>query len=320
MDLLYKYYRAKYKFGQYLPLKKPVDISLELASNCNMACNYCYHSDLSTLPFKRKIMRYETAHEIINDAANIGVHSIKLNWRGEGTLNPNYREITELIKHLAHGTTFIDRLANSNFKIHPSRRANVFEGLANLTKVKVSYDSFSKDVFNKQRAGGDHDLTTENIDLFYNLPSRIKSETQLVIQAVRTNLNKDEDIEHLSKKRWPEAEISIRDMVAGRVESEKADELEAVKRDVNNRQPCKQAFVRLIYNYDGKAMPCCPNIDESLALGRSDCNSVKQIFNGDLAKILRKQLKSGKAFKNFDACKNCSSFESYKGYKAPWNS
>jgi len=175
-------------------------------------------------------------------------------------------------------------------------------------------------VFAKQRSGGDHKLTTENIDLFYNHKSRIKSETQLVIQAVRTNLNKDEDIEFLAKKRWPEAEISIRDMVTGRVNTEKSDGLEAVKRDLKNRIPCKQAFVRLIYNYDGLAMPCCPNIDESLNVGHSKRNDIYHIFNGIRARTLRGALKAGHAFNNYDACKNCSSFESYRGYKAPWNS
>ena len=320
MDLMFEYYRAKYKFGNLLPLTKPVDISLELASSCNMACNYCYHSDVKTLPFERKVMKLETAMGIIKDAANIGVHSIKFNWRGEGTLNPHYTAITKFAKDRASGLTFIDRITNSNFKIPPRRRDDIFQGLANLTKVKVSYDSFDADVFGEQRAGGDHALTTENIDLFYNHQDRIQSETQLVIQAVRTNLNKDEDIEHLVKKRWPEADVSVRDMVAGRVETEEAFILEDKQRDIGNRIPCKQAFVRLIYNYDGLAMPCCPNINETLALGSSQRHSVKEIFNNSEAKELRKDLKSGKAFKNRHACRNCSSFESYKGYKAPWKS
>jgi len=320
MNMLYNYYRLKYKFGNYLPLEKPVDISLELASICNMACNYCYHSDQTTLPFSRKLMSKDTALEIIKDASRLGVHSIKLNYRGESTLNPHYREICEYTKKLSSGLTFIDRINNSNFKIHPRKRDDVFIGMSNLTKVKVSYDSFNPEVFNKQRAGGDHDLTTKNIDLFYNHPLRFKSETELVIQAVRTELNKNEDLRHLCKKRWPEASISIRDMVAGRVQSDTVKELESVTRKNDNRIACKQAFVRLIYNYDGKALPCCPNIDESLALGHNDSYTVRGMFNNHKAKRLRRMLKSGDAFKHLDACKNCSSFESYQGYKAPFNS
>ncbi len=311
-------YRFKYLYGKNLPLKAPVDIMLELASSCNMKCHYCYHSDPNHLPFTRGIMPVSTAMDIVDEAARLGVHSLKFNYRGEGTLHPNYRMITQRAKDLARGSTFIDRLANSNFKIYPLRRDDVFEGLANLTKVKISYDSFQKEVFEKQRAGGDHKLTTENIDLFYNHPARIKSESQIVIQAVRTKLNYDEDIAGQSKKRWPEAEISIRDMVEGRVNKD-LSELTSKSRDTSGRQACNQASVRIIVHHDGRCGPCCPAIANDLIIGDVKNQSLSQVFNSEIARQLRKDLKSGKAFEK-NPCMNCSSFESYAGYKAKWNS
>lgn len=318
-ELRYTTYRMKYRYGQHLPLKVPVDISLELASSCNMKCSYCYHADKKNLPFAQGLMSKEMAMDIVRQSADLGVNSLKFNYRGEGTLNPHYTWITTYAKSLASGSTFIDRLANSNFKIIPKWREDRFIGLANLTKVKVSYDSFKKSVFEYQRDGGNHDLTTENIDLFYNHPARIKSETQLVIQAVRTTLNKDEDIAGIAKKRWPEAEISIRDMVAGRVEKD-VSEFEDKERDFQSRQACKQAFVRIIFTHEGKALPCCPAIKEDLVIGDINSESVSAIFNGKKANQLRKRLKSLEAFDVYDACKNCSSFESFKGYAAPWGS
>lgn len=311
-------YRFKYLHGRFLNLKVPVDVSLELSSTCNMACNYCYHSDPTKLPFERGMMKRDLAMKILKECAELGVHSLKFNFRGEGTLNPHYREITQYAASLARGSVFIDRLANSNFKIHPMKRDDVFLGLASLTKVKVSYDSFNKEVFEHQRAKGDHDLTTENIDLFYNHPARIKNETQLVIQAVRTRLNKDEDIAGNAKKRWPEAEISIRDVVEGRVEKN-LDEYTNKKRDSDNRLPCKQAFVRLIVHHDGRVGPCCPAIKNDLLVGDANAQTIREVFNSEIAKQLRRDLKSGKAFES-NPCKGCSSFESYKGYKAKWQS
>lgn len=318
-EIRYNIYRSKYRYGKHLPLRVPVDISLELASSCNMKCEYCYHADKQNLPFTMGLMDRGLAIDIITEAAQLGVNSLKFNYRGEGTLNPHYTEITRLAKDLSGGSTFIDRLANSNFKIPKNRREDKFLGLSNLTKVKISYDSFRKEVFERQRAGGDHDLTTENIDLFYNHPARIKSETQMVVQAVRTKLNKDEDIYHETKKRWPDAEISIRDMVAGRVDQD-VSEFEDKERDFSNRQACKQAFVRIIFTHEGKALPCCPSIKEDLVIGDANHESVYSIFNGRRAKNLRDRLKTGQAFSCYSACKGCSSFESFKGYKAPWGS
>lgn len=309
----HKAYRFKYLHGKKLNLKKPVDIALELSSICNMSCAYCYHADPQNLPFKRANMKWPTIEKIIYDAAKLGVNSIKFNWKGEGTLNPNYYQATELAKDLAKGSTFIDRIANTNFRIHPSRREMVFLGLCNLTKVKISYDSFKKEVFEKQRSGGNFDLTTENIDLFYNHEVRKASKTQIVIQAVRTKLNKNEDIVSKVGERWPDAIVSIRDMVEGRLDN-KLDTYTHRSRNVSERESCLQAHVRLIFNQSGVAFPCCPDTGEQLALGNIANQSISEIFNSKRAKGLRKALKNGKAFQR-KPCLKCSSFESYKGYK-----
>lgn len=310
-------YRAKYRYGKNLPLKKPVDISLELSSACNQKCGYCYHADPKNLPFTTGFMHAEMAIKIIDQAADLGVHSLKFNYRGESTLHPQYHFITHHAKEKAHGMTFIDRLANSNFKIPKFKRDKVFAGLSNLTKVKISFDSLDRKVFEYQRAGASYDLALENIDLFYNDERRLESGTKMVIQAVRTNLNKDEDFSRF-KDRWPDAEISIREVVEGRVDQD-VSEYTHKDRDDSQRQSCKQAHVRLIFSKDGLALPCCPDIKEQLALGNIGTMSLKDIFNGYRAKQLRKDLKSGAAFR-LDPCKSCSSFESYKGYRAPWGS
>lgn len=317
MSLKYNIYRAKYRWGKHLPLKTPVDVSLELASACNQFCGYCYHADRKNLPFTIGFMEKKVAFDIIRQAAEMGVNSLKFNWKGESTLNPHYSEITGLAKSLARGSVFIDRLANSNFKIPKSKRDKIFVGLCNLTKVKVSFDSLKKDVFEYQRAGGVYDLAVENLDLFHNHPLRKETGTKLVIQAVRTNLNRDEDFSKF-KDRWPDAEVSIRDVVEGRVETD-VSEYVYRDRDYSDRQSCKQAHVRLIFNKDGIAMPCCPDIKEDLKLGDIKYQSLRSIFNSPKARQLRKDLKSKKAFEN-DPCKTCSSFESYKDYKPGWDS
>lgn len=300
-------YRLKYRYAKYLPLKVPVDVSLELSSKCNMFCSYCYHAEPKNLGFNRKFMPVEMAYKIITEAALSGVSSLKLNYRGEATLNPKFTPITSY----ARSFDFVELLLNSNFKIHPNRREDIFYGISKLDKVKISYDSFLSDVFEKQRSGGDHLLTSENIDLFYNYPNR---KTEIVIQAVRTDLNKNEDLEYEIKKRWPHATASIRDLVGGR--NNKTKDL---KRDFNKRQSCIQAHARLIFTSEGNALPCCPDIKETLVLGNINEKSLKDIFNSYSAKILRENLKDGDAFKH-PTCMNCPSHESFKGYKHPWKS
>ena len=314
----YLIYRAKYRYGKNLPLRAPVDVSLELAGICNMSCSYCYYSkeNADHIAWKTGLMKLDTAIKIIDESAAIGVHSLKFNYRGESTINPHYKTVTAYAKRLARDGVFIDRLTNSNFKFR-SDRDDIFEGLCNQTKVKVSYDSFIKEVFETQRAGGDHALTTRNIDIFYNHPLRKNAE--LVIQAVRTQLNKDEDIAGQAAKRWPSATVSIRDVVSGRKEGD-IDHLQLRSRDLENRQSCIQAHVRLIFAHDGQCHPCCPSIDGKLIIGNSDNQTVEEIFNGFRARRLRRMLKDKSAFKSIETCVGCPSFESYSKFKPVWNS
>ena len=313
----YAAYRLKYHHGKRLPLRAPVDVSLELSSDCNMKCSYCFHADQERLPFTKGVMSWETARRIIDQSADLGVNSLKMNWKGESTINPNFPKITAYAKSLSRGSTFIDRLTNSNFKFRTDKD-DIFAGMMNQTKVKVSFDSFRKEVFETQRTGGDHSMTARNIDKFHAMIERSHGGPELVIQAVRTQANKDEDIAGLAARRWPLAKISIRDMVAGRLEKD-VSAMEVRHRDAENRQPCQQAFVRLLFNWKGEAFPCCPDIGEQIKFGDIHTHTLRELFNSEVARQLRKDLKSGDAFAE-DPCKNCSSFESFKGFKPNWAS
>lgn len=307
--LQYYIYRYKYIFAPYLNHKLPIDVSLELASHCSMRCEYCYHSDSKNLPFTKGYMDLNTAKLIIADAASWKVPSIKFNYRGESTLHPDFKQITQFAKDHADSKTFIERLTNSNFNFKNGSE-DILDGLCNQTKVKISFDSFIPEVLEKQRAGAKFDRIVKNIDDFYNYKAR--KNTEIVIQAVRTKLNADEEIAHKVSKRWPMAKVSIRDMVGGRVDTD-LSVYENKTRDVKNRKSCIQAHARLIFDWEGNAQACCPDIGSRLNFGNIKSQSIFQIFNSEKAKDLRASLKDKTAFM-LEPCKSCSSFESYKGY------
>jgi radical SAM protein with 4Fe4S-binding SPASM domain len=314
--LKYHWYRFKYHHGKNLPISVPVDVSLELSSLCNMKCGYCYHSaDPKDIPFKMGYMDTELALNLLDQCAQIGVNSLKFNFRGESTLHQDFKYLTGYAKMLAGGSVFIERITNSNFKF-ATHRDDIFEGLANQTKVKVSFDSFNKEVFETQRYLGKWETTYNNIRKFHD--RYLHDDCELVIQAVRTKLNYDEDLYRLVKEHFPKASVSVRDVVEDRVEKN-IDDLAHRKRDFDNRQPCKQAYVRLIVGQDGMVRPCCPDIRNELILGDAKVMPLKKIFNSYMAKKLRKDLKTKRAFE-LDPCKTCSSFESFKGYESSWES
>lgn len=319
-DEIYKKYRAMYNNSPWLDLNKPVDIALELSSHCNLRCPYCYHADNDGVPFLKGMMDKETGLRIIKDAYKLGVYSIKFNWRGESTLSPNFLKFTRLAHDFSKKSIgpFIDRISNTNFNfLHD--RDDIFEALSMLSKLKVSIDSLNKTVYETQRARGDFDLICKNLDKFHD---KYSDNTILVLQAVRTNLNKDEDLENDFKKRWPKAIVSIRDCVDNRTVND--HDLSYRDREKIDRIPCRQAFARLVFDWKGNAFACCPGFDEKtnkpLKLGNINDMSIEEIFNSSKAKSLRLGLKEGWAFKSHDVCKNCSSYETYAGYQPSWDS
>jgi radical SAM protein with 4Fe4S-binding SPASM domain len=313
-DAFYNLYRFKYVNATWLNLAKPVDVSLELSSFCTNSCGYCYHGDPKTLPFTRGHMPLQLAGKILKESAELGVHSIKTNFRGESTMNPNFYAITRVAKEFASGATFIDRITNSNFNFRLERE-DIFQGLCFQTKVKISFDSFIKDIFERQRKGSKYEATLANITKFYNYPGR---KNEMVIQAVRTTLNANEDLEKEIKSRWPSAIVSIRDCVEGRVNKDLSETV-TKKRDEENRQSCIQAHARLMIHHDGRVAVCCPDIKGKLIIGDAKTEHIGQIWKSKKAYEIRKSLKDKTAFKE-DPCKTCSSFESYKGFTPGWKS
>lgn len=314
-QLWYTIYRDRYINASTQNHQKPIDVSLELSSFCTNTCGYCYHGDPKKLPFKRGKMSLELAIKVIHEAAELKVHSLKYNYRGEATMNPIFEKVAVLARDMAYQGTFIDRIINSNFNFDINRE-DIFNGLLAMTKVKVSFDSFKKNVFEKQRRGSNYEKTLANIQKFHDMPER---ETKLVIQSVRTKLNADEDLETEIKNRFPNATASIRDVVSGRVDNQDIKDMVIKERDPDNRQSCVQAHARLLVSWDGKAQVCCPDIGSKLVVGDCTKEHLKDIWLSERAIAIRKSLLDKTAFEK-SPCKNCPSHESYKGYVPPRDS
>jgi MoaA/NifB/PqqE/SkfB family radical SAM enzyme len=265
-------------------------------------------------------MPISTAIKIMKQASEAGVNSIKFNWRGEPTMNPDFASIIEYgyLYSRQNPGSFIDRLVNSNFNFVKDRD-DILRAMGTLTKLKISCDSLIPSVYEKQRARGKFDIIMRNMDEFHD---KYADKTQMVVQAVKTVLNKDEDLEGSFKARWPKAQVSIRDCVDNRTADQ--NDFSYIERDNSDRIACKQAFARVIFSSFGDAYPCCVcfsnKTNDQLKLGNIATKDLLEIFNSRKARQLRKSLKDKSAFDKFKDCKNCSSFESFKNRKMKWDS
>ena len=63
----------------------PLCVEIEIASICDLACPFCYREFIVT---PDKIIDDKLCYNLIDQPAELGVPSMKFNWRGEPLLNP----------------------------------------------------------------------------------------------------------------------------------------------------------------------------------------------------------------------------------------
>ena len=73
----------------------PQCVDIEIASICDLACPFCYRQYLAT---PDKYIKKDLAYRIIDQCAELGVPSIKLNWRGEPLMHKYIADFIGIVR------------------------------------------------------------------------------------------------------------------------------------------------------------------------------------------------------------------------------
>jgi len=308
----------------------PLNVDIELASVCNLTCPFCFISDskfdeMIRQPSqdgksRRRLMPTEMALRLINECAAIGVPALKMNWRGESTLHPDYSKILAHTKKLfwrhdgtpvlaAEGAVsgspadykpaFHDILVNTN----DNCRDEAIPGLMAATKVMVSLDSLNPATYAVMRRGG-------------SLPRAIEVVKELIrrghpniwVRRVLAKENKHEPFFKMVRAEFGEAvkvsEHFCFDRNEGATHSESGCD-----HDDMDRTYCGYPSQRIVVASSGLCYPCCINLHETMPVGDLRRQTLLEVWNGEPMKRLRSELRAGQ-YKS-EACKNCVSWMSY---------
>jgi hypothetical protein len=175
-------YRQAWADAHHTDPAVPLNVDIELASLCNLACPFCFwgEADFNTQMLapaadgkaKKRLMPTELALRIIDEAAEIGVPALKFNWRGESTIHPDYSSILKYARALyrngSRGDGGISKLSRPAFhellvNTNANCKDHAIEGLMAATKVMVSLDSTVPETYKVMRVNGSLDRATEVI-------------------------------------------------------------------------------------------------------------------------------------------------------------
>lgn len=288
MNLLNKYYNTKWALAPHLPLGFPPHLDIELSGKCQLACTMCPYGTGDFNEEMQGMMSRETAIAAITEGIEGGAKLIKFNFRGEPGLSPLLIDMVKFAKDYGAVETMI----NTNLTSFSYRRlAKLYE--AGLDLMIISIDGARKETYEKIRVKGDFDKLMKN--LYY---ANAMNFPKIRLQFVEQESNRHETEMFKAKFEEYADEIviqKVRDRGAG--EGQEA-----------MRVRCPQPWQRLVVAWDGKVFACCGNWNNEYPVGQFPNQSLKEIWNGDRLKTLRKQATNYEGF----PCKNCTVGSSYK--------
>ncbi|WP_303866835.1 radical SAM/SPASM domain-containing protein [Acetobacterium wieringae] len=293
----YKEYRRKWVNNpQYFILEDaPLHLDIETSSACNLKCPMCPRTimiqDMSS-DFKPCNMELETYKRIIDEAAEIGVYSIKLNWRGEPLI---HKDIIEMVRY-AKEKGIVDVMFNTNAVLLNNQISKELIE-AGLDKLFFSFDSPHRDKYEEIRVGAEYDTTLENIKNFMRIREEFGSANPLTrVSMVRMESNEDEYDEFIKLFK------DIVDVVAY------VEYNEPVRTDIKVYNPefaCSQLWQRMFIAAEGDVLVCCLDSEKDFIVGNIHEDTLKGIWKNEKYNRIRELHKNGQ-YNQIKMCAKCS--------------
>jgi len=267
----------------------PLNIDIELASVCNLACPFCLHgesewaksiTDKSKRNNAQRLMPTKMALAIIREAADIGVPALKFNFRGESTLHPDFSDIMLYAKPYK----FHDLLINTNANCEDK----ALEGLMAATKCMVSLDSMTDSIYPKIRIGGSLDRAKEVVHELIR-----QGHPNLWVRRVICQENKDENFVELVKEEFGD-KVKVSEHFAFDRSKESVQAVHDGHIESWERIYCGYPSQRLIITASGDYLPCCLHWSDEYVMGNWDTSRIQTVWYGQEREGLVKNLRENK--------------------------
>lgn len=297
----YLEYRRKWEENppKFIVEDAPIHLDIETSSICNLKCPMCcvtieaQKEDGGTIA--KGIMSWETYTKIIDEAAEIGVYSVKLNWRGEPTIN---KLLPQMIKY-AKDKGIIDVMINTNGVLMDEEYTKKIID-AGVDKVFFSFDSIKPDKYEKIRVGAKFDDVVRNIKYFAEYNEKKGHPVYTRVQKVLMNDTEDENQDFINFFSDIVDQVAFEDYYPyGDLEyGKKVESCEKIQ------FACSQLWQRMLITFDGECRVCCRSGVELFSVGNISNRTIKEVWNGKEMTEMRHKHQSG-CWYDVELCKNC---------------
>lgn len=269
----------------------PLCLDIETAAYCDLACPFCFRQTIAT---PDKLIAHELYYRLIDQAAELQIPSIKLNWRGEPLLHPQLPEFIDYAKKKG----ILEVIINTNATTLNDKKARQLIE-AGLDLLIYSFDGGSKTTYERMRPGrfqdNSFDRVYDNIKQFSAVRNEMgsvfpRTKIQMVLTA-ETFKEKDsffslfkDYVDDVSVKAYterggelqaldPESRHQVNEFIRQHNLSSDAPYWQNLEGDLfvsKGRLACEQIYQRLMVTYDGRVSMCCYDWGSLYPVGYAD--------------------------------------------------
>tara|TARA_B100000780_G_scaffold278545_1_gene252458 strand:+ start:446 stop:1774 length:1329 start_codon:yes stop_codon:yes gene_type:complete len=305
---------------------KPLSVDIETASICDLACPHCSREYIIT---PDKVMDEKLYKKIIEETVNMGVPSIKLNWRGEPLLNPKMPKMIAYAKQKG----ILEVLINTNAVSLTEKKSHEIID-SGLDVLIYSFDGGSKETYEKMRPGrfmnNKFEKVYENIKRFSEIKKKSKAKfpvTKIQMILTEDSRHEVENFYNLFNSFVDEVTVTQYNERGGNFQELTKDHQKLINEylllnklpektphlvDFDNnifishrRKPCEQIFQRLMITFDGRVGMCCHDWGAQHGIGFVDEKAFDQSkLTADIQKKIDNDSKGFDLLKNAKKPKN----------------
>jgi MoaA/NifB/PqqE/SkfB family radical SAM enzyme len=248
-------------------------VSVEPSNVCNAECIMCPYSKMTR---KKENMSMNFFKSISIDCLSNGIKNFNFNFYNEPFLDPF---IFERIRFLKSKGARVQLFSNASI-IDQEKTKQIFD--SGLDEIILSIDSTTKKNYESIRKNLNFEITKNNI---LNLIEKRKSlglkYPKIKLNFVEQKINRAELIDFQSF--WSDKV----DKIYISCDDQRNDVSESLTKN-NSASPCLRIWSELIIMSNGQVPLCCVDYDGKIILGDFNKQSLKEIWDNDNFKRIRK--------------------------------
>ena len=271
----------------------PTHIDIEITNACNLRCSMC---ERNLMTRKVGFMDYDLFCGIIDQCAQFGIRSVKLNLWGESLL---HKDLFRMIEYAKKRGIFCQFNTNVTFL----NRENIEKLLkSGLDRITFSIESIRKELYENTRTGAGFETMMENLEGFIGKkpPGKKPYITLQMIRMKRNHMYMQEFINRY-KDRVDFISVTNVNAACGDPEILKESMIDYKKFP---KVPCVELWLRLSVFWGGDVAVCCQDYDGFLKIGSIKDKTLKELWNSKELNDLRQRHRN-RDFSNL-LCNTCT--------------